>query len=88
MRGTYCDAFFLSDTHGLPLSLLLEQAKEFGMDVSLPQFFVDAIRAGWKTEKAIATIREALVDTGCSPEYVESACMYLGSMVISKKRRK
>lgn len=76
------------DTQGLPLTDIILRARENKAGVSLPQFFVDAVRAGWTKTHAIAVVREALTDTGAPAEYINAACKYLETkLIIGKKRR-
>ena len=54
------DAFKYLDTHGLPLAIQMDFVEARGLRVALDSFIFDAIRAGWKWEKAIGTVRDAL----------------------------
>lgn len=62
------NAFYLYDTKGLPLEVMIEHTRLTaaingdGISVGLPNFVVDAVKAGWTFEKAILVVREALVD--------------------------
>lgn len=88
MAKIFCDAFYVSDTQGVPLAVQIAAAREKGGGISVPHFYTDAVRAGWKPEKALAVSREALIDSGCLPEYVEAACAYLESLATAPARRK
>lgn len=70
-------AFKIHDTHGVPLSLQVAECKRSGYAVSLPAFYRDALRAGWKAPKARAVVEEALVDAGTPRAYVDAALAYL-----------
>ena len=56
------DGFKLHDTYGFPLILQLHQCEIQRVIVSLPDFYVDAVKAGWKDTKIRSTIREAVMD--------------------------
>ena len=71
------NAFFLMDTHGLPLSILLEDAAKLNRPVSMPHFYRDALVAGWRPETALVRISEALMDIGQPREYVKAALAWL-----------
>jgi hypothetical protein len=71
------NSFFLVDSQGLPLSIQLEWAKSKGVAVSLPHFYRDALKAGWKPKKALTKIEEALVDCGQPREYIDAAIAWL-----------
>jgi alanyl-tRNA synthetase len=71
------NAFKLHDTHGMPLSSTLDCAEEKNMNVSIPHFYRDAVKAGWKPERALAVIDEALTDDGCDRKYIEAAKAFL-----------
>lgn len=54
-------AFAALDRHGLPLSLQVELAAERGLTLSVPQFIVEAVRAGWDDatiERHLLTLSE------------------------------
>ena len=51
-------AFKLYDTHGLPLDVLRDMAREGGFMFAMDDFVVDAVRSGWKESKAWAVARE------------------------------
>lgn len=70
-------AFFLSDTHGLPLALILDHARRSGYAASIPHFYRDALAVGWKPAKALSKIEEALLDAGESREYADAALDWL-----------
>ena len=57
----FTKAFWLMDTHGMPLPLQIAYAKERGLQISLPHFFDAARAAGWTIERALLRIEEALV---------------------------
>ncbi len=65
------------DTHGLPLSIQAEIGKERGVIISMPHFYRDALKAGWKSEKALLRIEEALVDVHMPREYIDNALEWL-----------
>lgn len=69
--------FFLSDTHGLPLSVQVAVARERGWKISLPHFYHDALAAGWTSERALVRIEEALIDAGETREYIEPRLKWL-----------
>ena len=69
--------FRLFDTHGVPLAVQIEVARARGCSVSVPDFYRDALRAGWRPERALATVEEPLVDTGAERSYIDKALTYL-----------
>lgn len=73
------NAFYLSDTHGLPLSVILETARQRGAVVSIPAYYCDALAARWSSKTALARIEEALIDAGQSVEYVSAVKTFLTS---------
>jgi alanyl-tRNA synthetase len=74
------DAFTAHDTHGVPIGVALVAAKRAGVPVSLPAFYKAAVAHGWRPQKAIAVVREALQDAGESPAYVAAACAFLEAL--------
>lgn len=70
-------AFFLMDTHGMPLSLIIQACNAAGWICSVPHYYRDALAAGWKPETALVRIQEALSDVGCDPAYVDAAVTWL-----------
>ena len=52
--------FKMHDAAGFPFAMSMAQCEEHGWVASVPQFFFDAIKAGWKEESAEQEIREAL----------------------------
>lgn len=53
--------FFLHDTYGLHLiDAILHLRKKLGAEGSLPDFFADALLAGWTEEHATSTVREVV----------------------------
>lgn len=71
------DSFRIHDTYGYPLTLQLDYARERGLSISIPHFYRDAIKAGWKQKKILTTIEEALIDLGKTREYIKTALDYL-----------
>lgn len=71
------NAFILMDTHGIPLSIIIIGARKRGGGVSIPHFFRDALRAGWKSTTALSRINEAMLDAGCDPIYAKAALRWL-----------
>lgn len=53
------NAFMYVDTYGLPLSICMDECEKQGACVAADSFVYDAIKAGWKFEKAIAVVVEA-----------------------------
>ena len=74
------NAFRLYDTHGLPLSVTLWAAREHGIPVSLPAFYRDALRAGWKSSKTRSLVEEVLADAGEPRAYIDAALTYLDTV--------
>lgn len=62
MNDKIATAFRLLDTFGLPLSWTITLARQRGLGVDLPQFYLDAVKAGWKHAKIRATILDAVRD--------------------------
>lgn len=60
--GLFQHAFLLYDTHGLPLASIMEVAESQGYIVSLLDFIMDAVAAGWPVHKATAVVREACLE--------------------------
>lgn len=60
------DIFKLRDTHGLPLSVIIERLYEMGSMVDWLGFIIAAAKAGWKGEKTkseiYSSLEEALID--------------------------
>ena len=56
--------FAMHDTFGFLLADSLMAAKTRGYEISLPSFVADAIVAGWKKNRAIQKVKEALNDIG------------------------
>lgn len=73
----FLEAFKFFDTHGLPLAIQIEHGRSLDVVVSVPQFYFDALKAKWSTRRALAAVEEALVDTGASRTYVETALDWL-----------
>lgn len=71
------NAFKLMDTHGIPLTLQIGVVKSRGQAISIPHFYRDALAAGWKSETALARIREAMLDAGESERRVEVSMEWL-----------
>ena len=67
--------FKVFDTYGFPLEEQITEARERGLGISLPNFFEDAINAGWPKETALTYIKEqvAFVDGGD----VDNNCIYM-----------
>lgn len=84
----FYDAFKLHDRHGVSLSLLLQVAELRNIDVSIPAFYLDAIRGGWSAKKAKSIVREALYDVGKDSIYVECAITFLGLLCIEDDAKK
>jgi alanyl-tRNA synthetase len=73
----FTGAFKMADTHGLPLALVIQLCHARGMAVSMPHFFRDALAAGWKERKILATIASAMEDTGATASAVAEAGAWL-----------
>lgn len=58
----YPNSFRLLDTFGLPLLMQMDECESRGIRVALDLFVRDAVLAGWTFEKAMVSVREALVD--------------------------
>jgi hypothetical protein len=77
------NAFRMYDTMGLPLSVQIDRCREYGIPLSLPDFVLDAVRAGWPFEKAILVAGEAVVEVDGSSwndymvRYMEPYCRKL-----------
>jgi alanyl-tRNA synthetase len=71
------NAFKLADTHGVPLPMTLAAAAARGAAVSMPHFYRDALLAGWKSSRALAKIEEALLDAGCTRDYIDERLKWL-----------
>lgn len=56
------DAFKFIDTHGLPLSYIVEVCNRNGIRIDWCAFVQDALKAKWKPEKIQVVIEEAGAD--------------------------
>ncbi len=56
---------------GLPLVYVLDHTRG---QVDLRRFVLDARKAGWKCDKAVAVIREALFEFGETRDRIDLAC--------------
>lgn len=65
------DVFKLRDTHGLPLSVIIEKLYEMGSMVDWLGFILAAAGAGWKGEKTKREIYSALSEAGICKEFKE-----------------
>ena len=54
------NAFKYLDTHGLPLIMHMDFCEKKGFRTALDHFVADAVKAGWKFEKAMSVVQEAL----------------------------
>lgn len=71
------NAFFLMDTHGVPLAVQLGIARTRGVALSIPHYYRDALAAGWAPDTARARVKEAMLDSGELEAYVEAAIEWL-----------
>lgn len=60
----FSGVFKLSDTYGIPLEITLENLRKKKYLVAWDIFIKDALKAGWKPKKILATIEAGLVDSG------------------------
>lgn len=80
----------MADTHGFPLEILLEIAKENNMVVDWIDFWDEAIKAGWKEIKILNKLETCLTDA-YSKEYkmnVIYRLIWRSDYVRNKKRLK
>lgn len=79
-------AFYMSDTEGLPLEILMDAAESKGLVLSIPHYFASAIEHGWSDEQAFRKIREALVDRGKKDDFerVRNGCIAMFMDVASQ----
>lgn len=54
--------FVFVDTHGIPLSIMVQLIQDKGDQVDYLGFYLSAIKAGWNPKTAAARIREAQID--------------------------
>jgi hypothetical protein len=54
--------FKMLDTYGLPLGICIDWMRSHGMTIISHEFIIEAVRAGWKFEKAMAVLREAIAE--------------------------
>ena len=71
--------FKMFDTLGLPLADLFELCLSRNMWPSMPHFYDDAIKAGWKHKTIILRLRESLGDVK-GTEYAEEVIKRLEAM--------
>lgn len=57
-------AFELADSHGLPLAMSIELARERNGEISLLHYFASALANGWDDRQTFGKIKEALSDIG------------------------
>lgn len=70
-------AFQMADTKGIPLSISLDQARKWGMVISIPHYFASAIEHGWDQNQIQSHVREGFVDSGEPiPDFMDK-CFYL-----------
>jgi len=62
-------AFQMADTHGVPLSFVLDQAEEKHCVISMPHYFASAMEQGWDDVQTFGKIREALSDCGNGADF-------------------
>jgi len=71
--------FQMSDTMGVPLWFMLDQAKERNFVVSFPHYFASAIEHGWDDIQTFGKIREALMEHGGMKDFdrIKQTCVVL-----------
>lgn len=62
--------FKMADTHGMPLVLVVDYLLEQNCVVAWDEYYIDAEKAGWKTETVENRIFEAVGDSYGTP-YLE-----------------
>ncbi len=69
--GKVHDIFYLHDTMGIPLEVLLESFQEHHLTVSWSLFYEQALAKGWNPRTTVSKMEAAVQDTR-SPEYLDS----------------
>lgn len=55
--------FFMSDTHGLPLSVSMDYCDKYNLMIGWLDYIDAALKQGWKSSKILSSIREAFADS-------------------------
>ena len=71
-------AFYMWETHGLPLEVTLQAAQEAGYAVDLCDYVLDAISKGMKPRSAAEGVLAAVQDTGGDGEAVRERLVFMG----------
>ena len=71
-------AFYMWETHGLPLEVTLQVAQEAGYAVDLCDYVLDAISKGMKPRSAAEGVLAAVQDTGGDGEAVRERLVFMG----------
>lgn len=58
----FTESFKMHDTYGFPLVCQLHKVGQWGVRLSLPHFYVDALQAGWSHDRIRAVIRSAVLE--------------------------
>lgn len=75
--------FWLTDTHGLPLEIILDFLRNNGMVPSWPDYIDRAIKAKWNLSNTITKILHAVSDTygpACAAEVESRIRLYIVSL--------
>ena len=71
-------AFYMWETHGLPLEVTLQAAQEAGYTVDLYDYVLDAISNGMKARGAAESVLAAVQDTGGDGAAVRERLVKMG----------
>lgn len=61
-REVFSGVFKLIDTHGLPLTIILDILEQQNKAISIAHFYEEAIKAGWKESTIDAKVFESVLD--------------------------
>ena len=71
-------AFYMWETHGLPLEVTLQAAQEAGYVVDLYDYVLDAISKGMRAQGAAERVLAAVQDTGGDGAAVRQRLVKMG----------
>jgi alanyl-tRNA synthetase len=71
-------AFYMWETHGLPLEITLQAAQEAGYTVDLYDYVLDAISKGMRARGAAESVLAAVQDNGGDAEAVRERLVTMG----------
>ena len=84
-RSVVSGVFDVVDTHGVPLSIVLDHFETSGMIMDWIHFYESARSRHWKTKTIFQRIVEALHDTNKNKQYVDKVVSSLVYYAGTKK---